>query len=549
MPPVAGSRTSPEEMAKKFADGVWRQFGIRSYQHLRDKLCSAHTRHRASPSPEVLARIRETWQRVVTVATGRLPTSKDTDVFKLFALEPEATLQRVCSSEDTVGIDEVTGLRASVFQLVTAAVGNARAKGALFPILALSLDRLPTINEVFGRQVGDDLLRAVAERLGKIVELEGIAYRSANQFILVGRSHRDARHVEADWRSIASMFAEPFRLGTHWHQLGPSIGVAIYPEHGQEPDNLIHRANFARRQARSNGTTTVVCDPAKYEEQRERFQLENELREALVADQLRLYYQPKILMPERRLVGFEALIRWQHPVRGLLGPGVFLDVAEECNLMEAITTWAFSEVGSQTRAWIEAGLTPVPIAINTPPVEFVSHVLTEHLPAYEAYCLPAGLIEIEITESRMIEDMSQVQEVGGILKQRGIKVAMDDFGTGYSCLSGLCTLPLSILKIDQSFTRQLSKNRGSRAIAAAIVSIAKELGFDLVAEGVETPQQLRILLSLGCRIIQGYLTGKPCPPEDAAKLLKPATNRRSRFGRIGGLRPLIKASPCRRHAA
>jgi EAL domain-containing protein (putative c-di-GMP-specific phosphodiesterase class I) len=204
-----------------------------------------------------------------------------------------------------------------------------------------------------------------------------------------------------------------------------------------------------------------VCDSAKCDEHRARFELENELRNALVGDELRLFYQPKVTMPGRKLVGFEALIRWQHPVRGLLGPGAFLDVAEEANLMNALTAWAFRKVGAQTRAWIEAGLVPVPIAVNTPPEEFVLRLLTEHLPAYEAYRVPPGLLEIEITETKVIEDMDAFLAAGTTLKQRGFKIAMDDFGTGYSSLSGLSKLPITTLKIDQSFTRQLISDRGT----------------------------------------------------------------------------------------
>jgi PAS domain S-box-containing protein len=253
--------------------------------------------------------------------------------------------------------------------------------------------------------------------------------------------------------------------------------------------------------------------------------LEAELREAIANDELSLYLQPKLEMDSLKLVGFEALVRWHHPERGLLSPDGFIVMAEEALLLRPLTRWVFTEVASHTIAWHSAGLQPVPVSINVSAEDFLDGLLQEHLPAYRRYNPPAGFLEIEITEHALFEDIDRASEITSALKQDGIKVAMDDFGTGYSTLARLTRLPVSTLKIDPVLTRDLDQNSGSRAIASGIIGIARELGLGVVAEGVETDAQLEVLRRLDCDIVQGHLLGPPMPAADAAALLERVTPR------------------------
>jgi len=268
------------------------------------------------------------------------------------------------------------------------------------------------------------------------------------------------------------------------------------------------------------GNHFAFFDPDLHGHAKNRFDLETDLRRAIPAGELLLHFQPKVSLPDYRLVGFEALVRWDHPERGMLPPVTFINLAEECGLIGPLTRWVFEAVGRQQRDWIDAGLHPVPIAVNVSPREFLGDLLDEHLAAYQQFQLPERLMEIEITESTMITDFDRVCRVVQGLTDAGIKVALDDFGTGYSSLANLNRLPISTLKIDRAFTKDVDWDRASRAVASAIISLAAELGLDVVAEGVETREQLDVLRALKCTVVQGFLTGRPVPADEAADLLR-----------------------------
>ena len=305
------------------------------------------------------------------------------------------------------------------------------------------------------------------------------------------------------------------------------LASALAPDDGETAEALLTAAETALQAAkRTGGNSFAYANPEQQALTKERFDLERELRFAIDHGQLRLYFQPKVSLKTRKLIGFEALVRWQHPERGLLTPDQFLPVAEHANLIRAITVWAFDAAGRQTRLWIDAGLRPVPIAVNATPDEFLHALLEHHLPAYAAHGVPQGLLEVEITESAMINGFGAVSTIVDALKPHGIPVAIDDFGTGYASLQGLRELPVATLKIDRAFTQDLQHDASSRAVAACIISIARELGLKVVAEGVETEAQLRVLAGLRCNVVQGYLTGRPMPADDAGKLLEPVKQRR-----------------------
>jgi diguanylate cyclase (GGDEF)-like protein len=517
--------------ARRFADGPWRELGLRLFPQLQ-----ARRSIEAGTVRLVLNRIGLMWHAISAAFAARctdLPVIDTTlDLGRLITEPTEIDL-----TEDTPERDSTTLLRTgeTLTRSLEDAIEQATKEGERIAVLMVSVNRLEGLNAFFGRKMTDGLLRQIAERLESVPELGQAAYRAANRFVFFTMPGTDTSTTDAVHR-LETMLEQPFKAGANQYQLSLAVGIAQYPDHGMNASALLHAANFARQCAKGTGegdSVSVWCDPTKWEEQRQRFALETELRQAINSNELRLYYQPKVKMPGQRLVGFEALLRWQHPTRGLLGPGDFLDIAETANLMRPITGWAIRMAARQIRAWIAAGLTPVPIAVNIPPNEFVQRLLTEHLPAYERYGVPVRLLDLEITESQRIEDLPAFLKVADVIRQRGIKLAMDDFGTGYSSLSGLSALPITTLKIDQSFTRQLTTDRGVRAISAGIASIARELDLELVAEGVETSAQLKILQSMGFHIFQGYLTGRPMPPEQAATLLKSTSRRQGgRFARV-----------------
>jgi len=517
--------------ARRFADGPWRELGLRLFPHLQ-------ARRSVEPGWLGLAlnRIRLMWHALGAAFAARktdLPVIDTTlDLGHLITEPTEIDL-----TDDTPERDPTTLLRTGeiLTRTLQELIDQAENAGERFAVMMVSVNRLEALNAFFGRKRTDALLRQMAERLESVPELGQAGYGAPNRFVFFSRPTTDTAQT-ASVQHLEAMLKVPFKVGSNQHELSLSIGIAQYPDHGASAPALLHAANFARQCAKGSGDSdgvSVWCDPAKWEEQCQRFALETELRRAINANELRLFYQPKVKFPGQHLVGFEALLRWQHPTRGLLSPGAFLDVAETANLMRPITGWAIRMAARQTRAWIGAGLTPVPIAVNIPPTEFIQRLLTEHLPAYERYGVPVKLLDLEITESQRIEDLPAFLKVADVVRDRGMKLAMDDFGTGYSSLSGLSTLPITTLKIDQSFTRQLPTDRGVRAISAGIASIARELELELVAEGVETPQQLKILQGMGCHVFQGYLTGRPMPPEQAATLLKPGAGRRTgRFAKV-----------------
>jgi len=420
--------------------------------------------------------------------------------------------------------DKITGLpnRALLESLIEAAIDNARGEGRKVPVLTFGVDRFQTINETQGHGAGDALLAEIGRRIGLIRHGHEIAgHLSGNRFVMIGEAGASTENAYRAAGRLLELCRTPFRLNDVPHELSASIGISIYPDDGHEPGELMRAAEAALQTAKQlGGNHFAFFDRDLHGHAKNRFDLETDLRRAIPAGELLLHFQPKVSLPDYRLVGFEALVRWHHPERGMLPPVTFVNLAEECGLIGALTRWVFEAVGRQQREWIDAGLEPVPIAVNVSPREFLGDLLEDHLAAYQQFELPAQLMEIEITESTMITDFDRVCRIVQGLTDAGIKVAMDDFGTGYSSLASLNRLPISTLKIDRAFTKDVDWDRASRAVASAIISLAAELGLEVVAEGVETREQLNVLRTLKCTVVQGFLTGRPVPADEAAELLR-----------------------------
>jgi diguanylate cyclase (GGDEF)-like protein/PAS domain S-box-containing protein len=460
-----------------------------------------------------------TWQGAVCVSFDITP-----------AKQRDLELARLISHNTLTGLPN----RILIESLIESAIEKARADGRTLPILTFGVDRFQSLNETLGHSAGDELLAEIGRRLSAHRCGSGVAgHLSGNRFVVIGEPGCSSETASLTARRLLGLCRAPFVFGDLAQPLTGSVGIALYPDDAQQAGELMRAGDAALRTAKQmGGGHFAFFDRTEHGNARDRLALEMELRAAIPRGDLVLHYQPKVALPDHRLVGFEVLTRWQHPQRGLLAPERFIAMAEESQLIKPLTRWVFDAVGQQQKTWLEAGLTPAPVAINVSPREFLTALMDDHLPAYQAHRLPPGLLEIEITESTMIEDFERVRSTVEALNAQGIKVGMDDFGTGYSSLAGLNKLPISSLKIDRAFTKDIDRNRASRAVASAIISVARELGLTVIAEGVETPAQLRVLRALDCSIVQGYLTGKPMSADDATALLLPASALSSALPRL-----------------
>jgi diguanylate cyclase (GGDEF)-like protein/PAS domain S-box-containing protein len=420
--------------------------------------------------------------------------------------------------------DKLTGLpkREVLERSIDRSLEAIQGTDAMIPVLVFSVDRLSVVNETLGHNVGDEMLIEIGSRLSNLRTGGEIAgHLAGRRFVLVGEPSDGTDMAYRAAARLIAMVRTPIRINGDTHEMGASVGIALYPGDAEDGASLVRAAEVALQVAKqSGGNNFAFFDPVRHGQNRERFDLAVELRRAITEGELVLHFQPKVAMPGYTLVGFEALVRWQHPKRGLLPPSMFIDLAEEMGLMKPLTQWVFESVGAQIRDWLAAGLSPVPVAVNVAPHQFLTTLMGEHMLAYQRFGLPQGLLELEITESTMIEDFDGVCAIVEALDEAGICVAMDDFGTGYSSLVNLNKLPISSLKIDRAFTKDVHWDRSSRAVASAIISMARELGLDVIAEGVETVEQLQVLRSLDCHVIQGYLTGKPMNAAEATELLR-----------------------------
>lgn len=414
--------------------------------------------------------------------------------------------------------DPVTDLpnRALLAQQAELALVLATRRKQRAALILLDLDRFREINDSLGHSAGDALLRQVAVRLAENVGPEDSVCRlGGDEFaVLLPDTDEDRALRVAD--KILHMFAEAFPLSGHSLRLTGSVGIALFPNDGANFTDLLKNADSALNRAKTEGKNTrVFYDRAMNDATFERLVLEAELREALRTPQLLVYFQPKVTMATRGLSGAEALVRWQHPKRGLLAPGHFIPVAESSDLIVALGDRVLSEVCRQLADWRAAGHPPVTVSVNLAARHFRRPGLADRVAGIlQAYGLPSELLEIELTESTLLDERDDTLANLLDLRHLGVRLALDDFGTGYSSLSYLKRLPLNALKIDRSFVRDLVTDLDDRKLAGTVIALGKHLDLEVVAEGVETEEQLRVLVEEGCVFGQGYLFGRPCPASE-----------------------------------
>jgi diguanylate cyclase (GGDEF)-like protein len=412
--------------------------------------------------------------------------------------------------------DTLTGLpnRMLWYDRVTQAIAAARRKrGRQVAVMILDLNHFKIINDTLGHPTGDEILYAIAQRLRTALrETDTLARLGGDEFaILLPDVENGMQDADKVAENVLACFSEPL-----WHEdneiyLGAAIGIALYPEHGRDVDTLVRRADIAMYGAKGSHTGHVFYNAEADNHTTQRLQLSSDLRHALQRKGLELYYQPKVHFNSRRVTGVEALLRWHHPQMGLLEPDQFLPIAEQTGLINSITEWVLKKAAAQAEAWRAQGI-ELPVAVNVSPRTFQSPRFVEMLrEALSDYSDNGALLEMEITENVLMADITRAQEVLGKLGAMGVAVSIDDFGTGYSSLTYLKQLPIDALKIDKSFVLDMTCNENDAMIVRSIVDLGHNLGFEVVAEGVEDGETLKLLESLGCDYAQGYHISRPVP--------------------------------------
>jgi diguanylate cyclase (GGDEF)-like protein/PAS domain S-box-containing protein len=421
--------------------------------------------------------------------------------------------------------DFLTGLpnRLLLNDRLTQAISLSKRHDGQLAVLFLDLDRFKNINDSLGHDVGDQLLRSVASRLASCVRRsDTVSRQGGDEFVVLLSELNEAQDAAITAAKILDAVTLPHGIGPHSVQISVSIGVSIYPEDGVTADVLTRNADAAMYEAKENGRNNFqffkqVMNIRAVERQF----FESGLRRALEKKEFLLHYQPIINLETGEVTGAEALIRWPHPERGLIPPAQFVPIAEDCGLILPIGRWVLREACKQARAWLDAGLRPIPISVNISALEFRAADFLEGVRTIlRDTRLDAHLLELEITESVLMKHAESTANVLQALKAMGVQLAVDDFGTGYSSLSHLNRFPIDVLKIDQSFVRDICSSPDQATIVSAVISMGKSLKKRVIAEGIETKEQLECLRAWGCEEGQGYFFNRPMVATEFAKYFK-----------------------------
>jgi diguanylate cyclase (GGDEF)-like protein/PAS domain S-box-containing protein len=422
--------------------------------------------------------------------------------------------------------DQLTQLpnRRLLLERLKHAIEVERREGKLLALLMLDLDRFKIVNDSLGHLAGDELLKQVATRItNRLRERDMVARLGGDEFIILLEDITHPQDAARVAKEIIADLSTRFLLNDSDEvRIGASIGISLYPEHSDNLEMLMDQADAALYQAKDQGRgcfsyfsedlTRVV---------RERIAFEGRLRKAIEQHDLRVFYQPQVDIISGCIVGAEALVRWQDPIEGLIPPFRFIPIAEETYLIVEIGEWVLRETCNQGRKWLDMGLQPITLAVNVSPQQFRRcdiNALVEEVLIETAF--PARLLELEITETGLMENQENATDILNRLHAQGIRLAIDDFGTGYSSLAHLKRFPLDVWKIDKSFIDEIPHNKDDMEIAATIVAMGHTLGLKVLAEGVETAEQLAFLREKGCDTYQGYIKSRPIPAEEFAELLR-----------------------------
>jgi diguanylate cyclase (GGDEF)-like protein len=418
--------------------------------------------------------------------------------------------------------DSLTGLcnRAGFRDRLSEALVRAERTGGPCAVLCIDLDRFKAINDTLGHPVGDALLCKVAERLlSASRDGDVVARLGGDEFAIIQPDGLQPRGAEALAARLVDLLGRTYVASGHMLNIGASIGVAISTTDGADADTLLKNADLALYRAKGDGRGMFrFFETGMDASMQARRALEIDLRRALALKQFHLVYQPQVDLETDTITGFEALLRWRHPERGLVSPADFIPLSEEIGIINPIGEWVLRTACLEAMSWVR----PASIAVNLSPVQFRGSKLVAMVTSALAQSgLDPSRLELEITEGALLENTEKVLSVLHAVRELGVRISMDDFGTGYSSLSYLQKFPFDKIKIDQSFVRGMDDSSDCRAIVRAVTGLGASMGIKTTAEGVETDEQMARIRAEGCTQVQGYLTGRPLPATEAAALLHP----------------------------
>lgn len=446
--------------------------------------------------------------------------------------------------EELAYFDTLTGLpnKVNSIEAMQHMIAHSKATGTQLAILLLDLDNFKHINDGLGHQLGDHLLMQVGGRLKECIRSHDILQRhpqpgatddsqllarlGGDEFTLVLSNLHSPDQAAKVATRILGKLALPFHLQDHEVCIGASIGISIFPKDGQTPEQLLKNADMAMYVAKGKGKNNFQFFDAGMEKpMTERLALESAMRSGLENREFLLHYQPKVPVQGQQRIEFEALMRWQHPEKGMISPGVFIPVAEETGYIKQLGDWALESACQQIERWNQMGVRNLAVSVNLSPVQLnYSNPLLTIDRCLQRMDIRPEQLELEITESGLMQDESNAIELLHQFKERGVRIALDDFGTGYSSLAYLRRFPIDTLKIDRSFIRDLEQDEESVLMLESIIRLAQNLKLGLVAEGIETEQQLNILRTLGCETVQGFYFAKPSAADTAMAFFQQASN-------------------------
>jgi diguanylate cyclase (GGDEF)-like protein len=461
------------------------------------------------------------------IAAGRFPREGAIDVL---GQSPIEEIQNVAlhflSMRDALAYrDALTGLpnRQLFLDRLNQSMAQARRSEQSLAVLFLDFDRFRVVEDSLGHSAGNELLRKLAHRLQRCVrEGDTVARLAADEFAVLVHQVTHAEDAAKVAAKLLEAIRPPIEVQGRELSVTASLGIACFPADGDLPEALLKNADTAMYRAKGEGRDTYrLYHPAMNDRALEQLSLENALRKGIAQGDLLAYYQPLVSLSTGRLEGAEALVRWDHPEQGILGAGQFISVAEASGLIVTIDEWMLKTACTQAKAWRARGNEAFRVEVNLSARQFqLPDLVAAVTRCLKETGLPPEALEIEITESVAMRNVARSAEILRSLRDLGVKISLDDFGTGYSSLSYLKTLPVDTVKVDQSFVRDVTTDRGDAAIATAIIAMAHTLGLRVVAEGVETEEQLAFLRAQGCDTVQGFLFGPPVPPDAFATLIE-----------------------------
>lgn len=447
------------------------------------------------------------------------------------SLQAEAKRLRCSQAKLThlVGHDALTGLsnRKAFNSHVEQMLAEARERQQTLALLYMDMDNFKTINDSLGHAAGDELIRSVAWRLKQAVrDADTLSRQGGDEFVMVLSNIEDVQTAITIARRMQEVVAQPFEVGSKQLLTSLSVGIALFPADGHDADTLVRKSEMAMFEAKKAGRNThFVHQEDMSSDSHERLNIEQALRQAIAHDELELHYQPIIALNGGRLVGAEALLRWQHPEHGLLAPDRFMDVAEQSGLIVEIGEWVLNQACREAVRWQQEGLQQLTVSVNLSAVQVRRNNLESMVAtALADSALAPALLELELTESMLLEKSEEFLQLLRNLKQMGVTLAIDDFGTGYSNLSYLQRFQVDRLKVDKSFVSNLSSSDQNLAIVTAVIQMAHSLKLEVTAEGIEHKLVQRILTSLGCDHAQGYLFSRPLEQDSFLDYARSYTN-------------------------